>query len=79
MCVDAFVRRGARGILGALVAPSAHRLDDGHARVHGHDPLHMHGPNCGHAAVPHDDHVDYVVGGHLHHPHGDHCDDHGAR
>jgi UDP-2,3-diacylglucosamine pyrophosphatase LpxH len=27
--------------------------------------------------VPHGDHVDYLVGGHLHHPHGDHCDDHG--
>jgi hypothetical protein len=22
--------------------------------------------------------VDYVVDGRLHHPHGDHCDDHGA-
>jgi UDP-2,3-diacylglucosamine pyrophosphatase LpxH len=21
--------------------------------------------------------VDYLVGGHLHHPHGSHCDDHG--
>jgi UDP-2,3-diacylglucosamine pyrophosphatase LpxH len=21
--------------------------------------------------------VDYLVNGHLHHPHGDHCDDHG--
>jgi hypothetical protein len=21
--------------------------------------------------------VDYRVAGHLHHPHGDHCDDHG--
>jgi hypothetical protein len=28
--------------------------------------------------VPHGDHVDYLVGGRLHHPHGDHCDDHGA-
>jgi hypothetical protein len=28
--------------------------------------------------VPHGDHVDYLVDGHLHHPHGDHCDDHGA-
>jgi hypothetical protein len=27
--------------------------------------------------VAHGDHVDYVVAGHLHHPHGDHCDDHG--
>lgn len=46
----------------------------------GHDAAHAHahGPGCGHEAVPHADHVDYLVAGHLHHPHGDHCDDHGA-
>ncbi|MFY9643068.1 MAG: hypothetical protein WCD20_05785 [Rhodomicrobium sp.] len=38
---------------------------------------HTHGPNCGHEAVPHGDHVDYLVDGRLHHPHGGHCDDHG--
>src|SRR5579859_5322530 len=38
---------------------------------------HTHGPTCGHEAIPHGDHVDYVVAGHLHHPHGMHCDDHG--
>lgn len=27
--------------------------------------------------VPHGDHTDYLAAGHLHHPHGDHCDDHG--
>ena len=43
----------------------------------GHDADHVHGPNCGHEAVPHGDHIDYLVNGHLHHPHGDHCDDHG--
>jgi hypothetical protein len=43
-----------------------------------HDDAHEHGPNCGHEAVQHGDHVDYVVDGHLHRPHGDHCDDHGA-
>jgi DNA-binding transcriptional ArsR family regulator len=43
----------------------------------GHDKAHQHGPDCGHPAVPHGDHVDYLVEGHLHHPHGDHCDDHG--
>ncbi len=43
----------------------------------GHDATHEHGPECGHPAVPHGDHVDYLVEGHLHHPHGDHCDDHG--
>jgi hypothetical protein len=42
-----------------------------------HDVDHEHGPDCGHEAVSHGDHVDYVVGGHLHRPHGDHCDDHG--
>lgn len=43
----------------------------------GHAPDHVHGPGCGHEAVPHGDHIDYLVNGHLHHPHGDHCDDHG--
>lgn len=38
---------------------------------------HTHGEGCGHEAIPHGDHVDYLVDGHLHHPHGDHCDDHG--
>jgi hypothetical protein len=43
----------------------------------GHDAKHVHGPNCGHPAIPHGDHVDYLVDGHLHQPHGNHCDDHG--
>ncbi|MGE4373963.1 MAG: hypothetical protein AB7E29_13900 [Xanthobacter sp.] len=45
--------------------------------VAGHEAGHVHGPGCGHEAVPHGDHVDYLVDGRLHHPHGDHCDDHG--
>lgn len=32
---------------------------------------------CGHPKVPHGDHFDYLIEGRLHHPHGDHCDDHG--
>lgn len=43
----------------------------------GHDAGHQHGPDCGHEAVPHGDHVDYLVDGRLHHPHEGHCDDHG--
>jgi hypothetical protein len=43
----------------------------------GHGGEHSHGPGCGHEAVPHGDHIDFLVGDHLHHPHGDHCDDHG--
>jgi len=42
-----------------------------------HAKDHVHGASCGHDAVPHGDHTDYVVDGHLHHPHGAHCDDHG--
>ena len=38
---------------------------------------HVHGPGCGHEAIPHGDHVDYIVDGRLQHPHGDHVDDHG--
>lgn len=43
----------------------------------GHSQTHTHGPDCGHEAVPHGSHIDYLVDGHLHHPHGGHCDDHG--
>jgi len=43
----------------------------------GHQSGHMHGPGCGHEAVPHGNHVDYLVEGHLHHPHDGHCDNHG--
>ncbi|GAA1793917.1 metal ABC transporter permease [Nocardioides hankookensis] len=37
---------------------------------------HAHGKDCGHVAVPHGDHVDYVHGGHRHAPHGKHYDEH---
>jgi hypothetical protein len=42
-----------------------------------HGPEHKHREDRGHEAVPHGDHVDYLVDGHLHHPHEDHCDNHG--
>jgi hypothetical protein len=44
----------------------------------GHSTQHHHGVGCGHEAVPHGTHTDYLVQGRLHHAHGDHCDDHGA-
>jgi zinc transport system permease protein len=37
---------------------------------------HQHGADCGHQAVEHGDHVDYVHGGHRHAMHGDHYDEH---
>ncbi len=48
----------------------------GHA-CDAHPADHVHGPGCGHEPVPHGDHVDYLVNGHLHHSHRGHCDDHG--
>jgi hypothetical protein len=48
----------------------------GHA-CDSHPAEHVHGPGCGHEAVPHGDHIDYLVDGHLHHPHEGHCDNHG--
>ncbi len=52
------------------------KRDEQHCRVY-HIDRHVHGAGCGHEAVEHDGHIDYVVDGRLHHPHGDHCDDHG--
>ncbi|MEM8876680.1 MAG: hypothetical protein AAGD23_02295 [Pseudomonadota bacterium] len=43
----------------------------------GHEKGHVHGPGCGHEAVPHGGHTCYLVDGRLHHPHDGHCDDHG--
>ena len=40
------------------------------------DHPHEHGPDCGHLAVAHGDHVDYVHGGHRHAPHDEHYDEH---
>ncbi|PVG83466.1 metal ABC transporter [Nocardioides gansuensis] len=45
-----------------------------------HEPAdihpHQHGDDCGHPAVQHGDHVDYVHDGHRHAPHGEHYDEH---
>jgi zinc transport system permease protein len=43
------------------------------AEVHPHE----HGIECGHEAIPHGDHVDYVHDGHLHAAHESHYDEHG--
>jgi hypothetical protein len=46
-------------------------------RCRSHGAAHEHGPECGHEAIPHGDHICYVVEGHLHYPHDGHCDHHG--
>ncbi len=43
--------------------------------IHDNHP-HVHGPGCGHTAIEHGGHVDYLHDGHLHQPHGDHVDEH---
>ncbi|WP_299447963.1 metal ABC transporter permease [uncultured Phycicoccus sp.] len=46
-----------------------------HSRAERHD--HEHGPDCGHPAVEHGDHVDYLHDGHRHAAHEGHYDEHG--
>ena len=53
----------------ARVRPVTHGL---HAERHTHE----HGPGCGHQAIAHGDHVDYLHDGHRHAPHDDHYDEH---
>ena len=48
--------------------PVEHETADAH--------LHQHGPDCGHIAIRHGDHVDYVHDGHRHAEHGAHYDEH---
>ena len=40
------------------------------------DHTHVHGADCGHQAVDHDGHVDYLHDGHRHAVHDGHVDDH---
>lgn len=57
-----------------LAAALRRRRDAAHARAEAH--AHEHGPGCGHEAVAHGDHVDYLHDGHRHAPHHDHYDEH---
>lgn len=45
------------------------------ASTHPNHP-HLHGPNCGHTAVRHENHIDYLHDGHLHHPAGSTVEEH---
>ena len=56
-----------------LAADSPEDHEVGHADG---EHLHEHGDDCGHPAVPHGDHVDYIHDGHRHAPHGEHYDEH---
>jgi len=58
--------------VGSALVGRARRSAHLEAEKHGHE----HGPGCGHEAIPHDDHVDYVHDGHRHAPHLGHYDEH---
>jgi zinc transport system permease protein len=51
------------------------RLGDAHVTAAEKHP-HEHGEECGHPAVEHEDHTDYLHDGHLHAQHGAHYDEH---
>jgi zinc transport system permease protein len=59
-------------------AATARLRQAAHARRHHseYEHRHEHGRECGHQAVPHGDHVDYVHDGHRHAAHGASYDDH---
>jgi zinc transport system permease protein len=61
-----------------VTALGAGAVRGAHARRHhaAEEHRHEHGEDCGHEAVPHGDHVDYVHDGHRHAAHGAHYDDH---
>lgn len=61
-------RRRLRAPFPAVPASDSHDVTEEHNHVHGDD--------CGHPAVRHGDHVDYVHDGHRHAPHGEHYDEH---
>ena len=67
--LGAFLRARRR-----MRAPFAELPVEQHERTDEHP--HEHGPDCGHVAVVHGDHVDYVHDGHRHAPHGRHYDEH---
>jgi zinc transport system permease protein len=51
-----------------------HEVSVAHTMTEGHP--HQHGPRCGHKAVTHGDHTDFIHEGHRHAPHVDHYDEH---
>ncbi|WP_216844102.1 metal ABC transporter permease [Phytoactinopolyspora alkaliphila] len=64
------VRRRVRGRAGG----EDPRVTGAHVPTEEHP--HEHDEQCGHPAVTHDDHTDYLHDGHLHAAHGKHYDEH---
>jgi zinc transport system permease protein len=73
--VGVWLRHRRRVAAPFATAEGAFDLDEPHTVVP-EEHEHLHGPDCGHPAVRHGDHVDYVHDGHRHAPHGAHYDEH---
>ncbi|CAN5222307.1 metal ABC transporter permease [soil metagenome] len=73
--VGMWLRRRQRLRMPFEVPVDTFGLSEDHTSVP-EDHSHQHSATCGHAAVPHGDHVDYVHDGHRHAPHGSHYDEH---
>lgn len=70
------VRRRQRLRAPFAATPPGGAAQDTEHTVAPEEHTHQHGDACGHPAVPHGDHVDYVHDGHRHAPHGSHYDEH---
>ncbi|HSP60727.1 MAG TPA: metal ABC transporter permease [Ornithinimicrobium sp.] len=68
LAIGLFLATALVGVGQRQLAARRHR----HAERH----LHEHGPGCGHEAVLHGDHVDYLHDGHRHAAHEGHYDEH---
>lgn len=73
--VGVLLRRRQRVRAPFADVPAGLGIDTDHTAVP-EDHTHEHGPDCGHPAVRHGDHVDYVHDGHRHARHGSHYDEH---
>ena len=80
--VIALVGFGLAWPLGTLLRRRRFRRADGDdprlagAHITAEEHAHQHSEQCGHPAVEHEDHTDYLHDGHLHAAHGRHYDEH---
>lgn len=68
LAISLFLGVAAAAALVSAATAHRHRVTERHP--------HEHGPGCGHEAIPHGDHVDYLHGDHRHAPHEGHYDEH---
>jgi zinc transport system permease protein len=68
LAIAVFLAVAAAAALVSAATAHRHRMTERHP--------HEHGPGCGHEAVPHGDHIDYLHGDHRHAPHQGHYDEH---